>query len=90
MLARGSRQRHVSAMNGVEGAAKKADIHAPLVSSFPALIGKSNVMGMTGSHLEPAKARARAQTDCPVVHRLFGPEPTANQHCSPRIWNELQ
>jgi hypothetical protein len=36
-------QCHVTAMDGVEGAAKQSDVHARLVSSFPASLGKLNL-----------------------------------------------
>jgi hypothetical protein len=45
-LACSARQGQVPAMDGIESAAKQPNIHAPLVSSFPAPVGKrSEQMG---------------------------------------------
>src|SRR5580704_11380518 len=42
-FARGPPQRKMPAMNGIEGTAEKANIHAPIVSSFAGPLGKLNV-----------------------------------------------
>src|SRR5271168_2801614 len=43
-FARGPGQRQMSAMNGIESTTEKANIHAPLVSSFAAPLGKLNIL----------------------------------------------
>src|SRR5580698_7129136 len=42
-LARGARERQVPAVDRVESPAKQSNIHAPLVSSFAAPLGKFNL-----------------------------------------------
>jgi hypothetical protein len=77
-LARGARQRHVSAVDGIKGAAKQANIHARLVSSFAGPLGKFEVSRIPLSCYVLLDAWALA--DGAWQHCLFGHRPAGEKN----------
>ena len=72
-FARRAGQRKMSAMDGIEGSAEKANIHAPLVSSFTGLVGKFNLPCRRYVSADDAGEGSGALADRALLHLSVWP-----------------